>query len=492
MSGFLLAIDQGTTSSRAMVFDRHSRVVARASRELEQFFPAPGWVEHDPDALWRDVEAVTREALAALPDGAAIAAIGLTNQRETTLLWNRRTGRPLHRAIVWQDRRTAPLCEQLAGQAAMVQARTGLLLDPYFSATKLRWLLDTLPGAQEAACRGELAFGTVDSWLLWQLTEGRVHATDATNAARTLLFNIHTQTWDDELLALFDIPRSLLPEVRDSAADFGETRLFGAPLPIRGVAGDQQAAMIGQACFAPGMVKSTYGTGCFMVMNTGSVPLVSRHRLLTTVAYRLDGRPTYALEGSIFIAGAAVQWLRDALRLIAHAGQTEALARELDSNDGVYLVPAFTGLGAPYWDPLARGTITGLSRDTGINHIVRAALESVCYQSRDLLDAMRADGVAPASLRVDGGMAANDWLMQFLADMLALPVERPALTETTALGAAWLAGLGCGWYAGLDELAVQWHRQADFAPQMAADRRDGLYAGWRAAVERTLSGGVSG
>ena len=321
-----------------------------------------------------------------------------------------------------------------------------------------------------------------------------VHATDATNAARTLLYDIAQGCWDAGLCALFDVPMAILPEVRDCAADFGVTRpdLFGREIPILGVAGDQQAATVGQACFAPGMVKSTYGTGCFMVMNTGSVPLVSRHRLLTTVAYRLDGRPTYALEGSIFIAGAAVQWLRDALRLIAHAGQTEALARELDSNDGVYLVPAFTGLGAPYWDPLARGTITGLSRDTGINHIVRAALVSVCYQSRDLLDAMRADGVAPASLRVDGGMAANDWLMQFLADMLALPVERPALTETTALGAAWLAGLGCGWYAGLDELAVQWHRQADFAPQMAADRRDGLYAGWRAAVERTLSGGVSG
>lgn len=485
MPEYLLAIDQGTTSSRAIAFTRDGHAAASSGRELPQIYPASGWVEHDPERIWDDVRHCVRETLSQLEDGSRIAAIGVTNQRETTVLWDRRSGRPLHNAIVWQDRRTAADCEALAEHEDWIAGRTGLLLDPYFSATKLAWLLNTVPGARAAAKAGELAFGTIDSFLLWRLTEGRVHATDASNAARTLLFNIHTQEWDDELLALFDIPRSLLPEVRDSAADFGQTRLFGDLMPITGMAGDQQAATVGQACFEPGMVKSTYGTGCFMVMNTGSLALRSRHRLLTTVAYRLDGVPTYAVEGSIFIAGAAVQWLRDALKLIEHAGDTEGLARQVDSTGGVYLVPAFTGLGAPYWDPLARGAITGLTRDSGISHIVRAALESVCYQSRDLLDAMRADGASPASIRVDGGMVANDWLMQFLADMLGVDVERPGTSETTALGAAWLAGLGCGWYRDLAELSALWRCQARFVPAMAEDRRATLYAGWLKAVAKT-------
>lgn len=489
MSPLLLSIDQGTTSTRAMVFDVRGEVRAFAQRELPQRFPAPGWVEHDPETIWQDTLAVCRQALAEVAGG-TVVAVGITNQRETTLLWERASGRTLHPAIVWQDRRTAAACERLAGDTVeqMIQRKTGLVLDPYFSASKLAWLLDNIPGARERARRGELAFGTVDSFLLWRLTDGQVHATDASNAARTLLFNIHTQQWDDELLALFDIPRALLPEVRDNAADFGSTALFGPTLPITGMAGDQQAATIGQACFTPGMIKSTYGTGCFLVQNTGAEVVQSHQRLLSTVCYRLDGTTTYALEGSIFVAGAAVQWLRDAVKLIDHAGESEALARQVDSTDGVYLVPAFTGLGAPYWDPLARGAITGLTRDSGIAHIVRAALESVCYQTRDLLDAMQADGAtAPSALRVDGGMVGNDWLMQFLADMLALPVERPVVAQTTALGAAWLAGLGTGLFASLEELAAQWRRDTSFAPVMAASRRDALYRGWRDAVGRTLS-----
>ncbi len=489
MTPSLLAIDQGTTSTRAMVFSTGGEVLARAQVELPQIFPAPGWVEHDPETIWAHTLRVCREALAT-PGVSRIAALGITNQRETTLVWDRATGRPVYHAIVWQDRRTAGLCEALSTPEAqaLVAGRTGLVLDPYFSASKIRWLLDTVPGVRERADRGELAFGTVDSFLLWRLTEGRVHATDATNAARTLLFDIRRQCWDEELLALFGIPASLLPEVRDNAADFGTTHLFGNPIPITGMAGDQQAAAVGQACVQPGMVKSTYGTGCFMVQNTGDTIVTSRHRLLSTVCYRLDGRPTYALEGSIFIAGAAVQWLRDAVRLIDHAGQTEALARQVESTGGVYLVPAFTGLGAPYWDPLARGAITGLTRDSGIAHIVRAALESVCYQSRDLMAAMQADGVAaPAALRVDGGMVGNDWLMQFLADMLDVPVERPRISETTALGAAWLAGLGAGVFDSLETLSQGWQRAARFEPAMAAQRREQLYGGWRDAVGRTLS-----
>ncbi|MBI3146790.1 MAG: glycerol kinase GlpK [Pseudogulbenkiania sp.] len=487
MTATLLVIDQGTTSTRAMLFDAHGRVTARAQRELPQHFPQPGWVEHEPEDIWRDTLALCREVLAS---GARPVALGLTNQRETTLLWERASGRVLHRAIVWQDRRTAERCAALAtpDNTALVSAKTGLLLDPYFSASKLAWLLDHVPGARERAELGELAFGTVDSFLLWRLTEGRVHATDASNAARTLLFDIHTQQWDDELLALFGIPRALLPEVRDNVAEFGVTTLFGPPLKITALAGDQQAATVGQACFEPGMIKSTYGTGCFMVQNTGDTVLRSRHRLLSTVCYRLEGKTTYALEGSIFVAGAALQWLRDAVRLIHSAGESETLARQLTDTGGVYLVPAFTGLGAPYWDPLARGAITGLTRDSGIAHIVRAALESVCYQTRDLLEAMQADGAArPGSLRVDGGMVGNDWLMQFLADMLAVPVERPVVSETTALGAAYLAGLGAGVFGSLDELAALWQRQQRFEPGMAEERRAALYQGWLAAVGRTLS-----
>jgi glycerol kinase len=489
MTGLLLSIDQGTTSTRALVFDLDGNVRASAQQALTPSFPQPGWVEHDPEQIWNDTLQVCHQALAALPRQ-QLLAIGIANQRETTVLWERDSGRPLYPAIVWQDRRSASDCQALdcARVRQMISAKTGLVLDPYFSASKLAWLLRHLPGARARAERGELAFGTIDSFLLWRLTEGRVHASDASNAARTLLFNIHSQQWDEELLQLFDIPRALLPEVRDNAADFGSTRLFGAPLPITGMAGDQQAASIGQACFAPGMLKSTYGTGCFMVLNTGAQVIASQHRLLSTVCYRLQGRTTYALEGSIFVAGAAVQWLRDALRLIASAADSEALARQVDSTDGVYLVPAFTGLGAPYWDPLARGAIIGLTRDSGIAHIVRAALESVCYQTRDLLQAMRADGVPlPATLRVDGGMIANDWLMQFLADILGVPIERPRLAETTALGAACLAGLGVGAYDSLQQLSKQWQCSARFEPQMTPGRSEALYQGWQQAVRRTLS-----
>jgi glycerol kinase len=489
MTTLLLSIDQGTTSTRAILFDLEGQVRAMAQQELPQSFPGPGWVEHDPEIIWRHTLDVCRDVLRSEPLS-KVAALGITNQRETTLLWERSTGRVLHPAIVWQDRRTAAQCEALASEAVsgLIAAKTGLVLDPYFSATKLAWLLDHIPGARDRARRGELAFGTIDSFLLWRLTEGRVHATDASNAARTLLFNIHTQCWDDELLALFDIPRALLPQVRDNAADFGETTLFGNAIRITGMAGDQQAATIGQACFRPGTIKSTYGTGCFMVQNTGASVIQSHRRLLSTVCYRLDGRTTYALEGSIFVAGAAVQWLRDAVKLIANAGESEALARQVDSTDGVYLVPAFTGLGAPYWDPLARGAIIGLTRDSGIAHIVRAALESVCYQTRDLLQAMQADtGTRPTALRVDGGMVANDWLMQFLADMLATPVERPVVTQTTALGAAWLAGLGAGVYASLEELEDKWLRATRFEPHMDAVKRNALYRGWNEAVGRTLS-----
>jgi glycerol kinase len=492
MPSCLLAIDQGTTSTRAMVFNRAGQVLARAQQELPQSFPRPGWVEHDPEAIWQHTLMVCRAAMAdpAVGGAANLAAIGITNQRETTLLWDRNSGKPLAPAIVWQDRRTAEHCAALDRQSnrQLVAERTGLLLDPYFSASKLAWLLGNIPGVRERAERGELAFGTVDSFLLWRLTGGQVHATDASNAARTLLFDIGRQCWDQDLLQLFDIPASLLPQVRDNAGPFGVTTLFGPAIPISGMAGDQQAATIGQACFAPGDIKSTYGTGCFLVQNTGSQILHSKNRLLATVCYRLNGHTTYALEGSIFVAGAAVQWLRDAMHLIQHAGETEALARTVPDTGGVYLVPAFTGLGAPYWDPLARGAILGLTRDSGIAHIVRAALESVCYQTRDLLEAMLADGApAPASLRVDGGMVGNDWLMQFLADVLDVPVERPQLTETTALGAACLAGLGIGWYRSLEEVASHWQLNARFTPHMAPSERASLYAGWRAAVRRTLS-----
>jgi len=493
----ILAIDQGTTSTRAILFDDMGMAEATVQQELPQIYPADGWVEHDPEEIWRATQAVCRGVLEkARLAPAQVAAIGITNQRETTVLWDRATGKPLHNAIVWQDRRTAPLCRRLAaeGHETLVQERTGLLIDPYFSATKIAWLLDNLPGARDAAERGEVAFGTIDSFLLWRLTGGKVHATDATNAARTMLYDIHKQDWDPELLEILNIPPQILPRVFDNAAEFGATGadLLGAPLPITGIAGDQQAAVVGQACFEPGMTKSTYGTGCFVLLNTGERAVPSRNRLVTTLAYRLAGKPVYAIEGSIFVAGAAVQWLRDGLRLIASAGETQALAASLAGNSGVYLVPAFTGLGAPYWDPEARGAIFGLTRDVGIAEIVRSALEAVCYQTRDLMEAMAADGAAqgtepPKTLRVDGGMAANDWVMQFLADILDLPVERPVVTETTALGAAYLAGLKVGMFTSPEDIAQRWQIDRVFRPQMSADQREALYAGWKEAVARVRS-----
>jgi glycerol kinase len=493
MADYLLAIDQGTTSSRAILFDRAGATVATAQREFDQHFPHDGWVEHDPEAIWESVLATCREVIdragAHLSD---IAGVGITNQRETTLLWDRATGQPLYNAIVWQDRRTAETCQRLrdAGHAERLQASTGLLIDPYFSATKLGWLLDNVEGARQRAERGELAFGTIDTFLIWRLTGGRVHATDATNASRTALFDIHAQRWDPDLLALFGIPASLLPEVKDSSDDFGvvDPRWLGAELPIAGVAGDQQAALVGQACFTPGMGKSTYGTGCFMIVNTGAVAETSRNRLLTTVGYRLDGKPTYAMEGSIFVAGATVQWLRDGLRLFADAAETEALARETRDGHSVYLVPAFTGLGAPHWDPRARGAILGLTRDTGIAEIVAAGLQAVCYQTRDLQACMLDDMAAsPGALRVDGGMVSNNWVMQFLADMLGVQVDRPTVLETTALGAAYLAGLRLGWYRDLDEIARLWQCERSFTPAMSEHERERLYGGWLEAVERVKS-----
>ena len=492
MASCILSIDQGTTSSRAILFNRDGEILASAQEEFAQHFPADGWVEHDPEDLWRTVENSCRAVLEKASLGAdQVAAIGITNQRETTLVWDRATGKPVYPAIVWQDRRTHEVCRRLndQGHGELIRERTGLLIDPYFSATKLKWLLDEVPGVRERAEAGELAFGTIDCWLLWKLTDGRVHATDATNASRTLLFNIHGQHWDEDLLRLFDIPASLLPEVRDSAGEFGRTdpRVLGAAVPVTGIAGDQQAALVGQACFQPGMVKSTYGTGCFMVMNTGAA-VHSDNRLLTTVAYRLNGETTYALEGSIFVAGAAIQWLRDGLNLITHASETEALARRVGSAGGVYLVPAFTGLGAPWWDPHARGALLGLTRDTGIAEVVTAGLEAVCYQSRDLLEAMAADcAQRPTTLRVDGGMVVNNWLGQTLADVLGVRVDRPRVTETTALGAAYLAGLGCGLFRDLDEIAEHWQPDRAFEPALEEGERERRYRGWREAVQRVCS-----
>ncbi|WP_346797826.1 glycerol kinase GlpK [Halomonas sp. Bachu 37] len=493
MSSYILAIDQGTTSSRAILFDRQARVVAIAQQEFTQHFPHDGWVEHDPEAIWDTVIATCRDALAkAEVTAEELAGIGITNQRETTLLWDRHTGKPLYNAIVWQDRRTSEYCQSLhnQGHAELVQAKSGLLIDPYFSATKLAWLLENVPEARTRAERGELAFGTVDSFLIWRLTGGKRHVTDATNASRTALFNIHTQAWDEELLQLFDIPASLMPEVKDSSCDFGmtEAQWLGTELPIAGVAGDQQAALVGQACFQPGMGKSTYGTGCFMIVNTGDTPAVSRNRLLTTIAYRLDGKPTYAMEGSIFVAGATVQWLRDGLNLFADASETEALAQETRTGHSVYLVPAFTGLGAPHWDPKARGAIFGLTRDTGIAEIVAAGLQAVCYQTRDLQHCMNDDMEAsPGRLRVDGGMVENNWLMQFLADMLGVQVDRPHILETTALGAAYLAGLRLGWYRTLEDIEQLWRCERSFVPKMDEATREPLYQGWLDAVSRVRS-----
>ena len=489
-SRYILAIDQGTTSTRSLVFDAHGDVAGSDQREFAQSYPQPGWVEHDPETIWRDVVETVRTALArAGVDAKSVAAIGIANQRETVVVWDRQSGRTIHPAIVWQDRRTTDQCEALrqGGHEPLVQARTGLRLDPYFSASKLAWILDHVAGARAAADRGDLAFGTIDAFLLWRLTGGRVHATDATNASRTLLFDIHRQTWDEDLLKLFDIPASLLPEVRDNSCDFGETEagVLGAPVPIRGMAGDQQAALIGQACFGQGMVKATYGTGCFMLMNTGSQPVVSNARLLTTTAYRFDGKPTYALEGSIFVAGAAIKWLRDQLGLIVRASDTSSMATSVPDGHGVYMVPAFVGLGAPYWDPQAKGLIHGLTLDASAAHIARAALESVAFQTHDLVEAMFADGASrPSALRVDGGMAANDWLCNFLSGVIDAPVERPVNVETTALGAAFLAGFGAGLWPSLTAISEGWRLDRRFDPAMAPDHRDRCLDGWKDAVAR--------
>lgn len=499
MSGYVLVIDQGTTSTRAILFDGGARPVAMAQREFTQIFPHPGWVEHAPEDLWGTAVATGRLALQqAEVEPSQVAAIGIANQRETVLVWDRATGRPAHNAIVWQDRRTSDLCAALAenGHEELVAARTGLRIDPYFSATKIAWILDHVPEARARAEAGELAFGTVDSFLLWRLTDGAVHATDATNAARTLLYDIHRNAWDDELLALFRIPRAMLPEVRDNACEFGlaAAEHFGAPIAIRGMAGDQQAALAGQACFTPGMVKSTYGTGCFALLNTGTEPVPSRHRLLTTIACRLDGRTTYALEGAIFVAGAAVQWLRDGLGVVREAAETDRLARESDPAQDVYLVPAFVGLGAPHWDSEARGLVSGITRGTTGRELARAVLESVGYQTRDLLQAMAADVgqrfAGPTVLRVDGGMSASNWCMQFLADMLDVPVDRPSTLETTALGAGYLAGQQAGLYPPPEAFARLWALERRFDPGMAAERREAKYRGWRHAVARArLSAG---
>ncbi len=496
MTDFLLAFDQGTTSSRAIIFNASGQRIGAGQEEFQQHFPQDGWVEHDPEDLWqtslRSYRTALQEAQLRPQD---LRAIGITNQRETTLLWNRQSGQPVYQAIVWQDRRTAAWCQEVSGQllqegrSDIIRDKTGLLLDPYFSASKIRWILDNVPGTQAAADAGELAFGTVDTFLLWRLTGGESHCTDATNASRTLLFNIHSQCWDEELLQLFRIPSSLLPTVLDSAADFGvsDPKVLGAAIPITGIAGDQQAAAFGQCCFEPGMAKSTYGTGCFLLLNTGDQALLSEHRLLTTIAYRLNGKVTYALEGSIFMAGATMQWLRDGLRLFNDAAETELLAQQTDSNMHVIFVPAFTGLGAPYWDADARGAIFGLTRDTGIKELVTAALLSVCYQTRDLQKAMEADGVRPATLRVDGGMARNDFVLQNLADLLDCRVDRPRITETTALGVAYLAGLYCGVYDSLESIARQWQLDKSFSPLRDDVWREERYALWQDAVNRTRS-----
>jgi glycerol kinase len=490
----ILAIDQGTTSSRAIVFRGDCSIAAVAQQEFPQHFPQSGWVEHDPEDIWRTVLATCRDAIARAGLTARdIAAIGIANQRETTLVWDRVAGKPIHNAIVWQDRRTAPLCRKLkeAGAEAQVAARTGLLLDPYFSATKIAWLLDHVPGARARAERGELAFGTVDTFLLWRVTAGAVHATDVTNASRTALYDIHANAWSDDLCTLFGVPRAMLPGVRDCAAEYGVTApaLFGAAIPVRGIAGDQQAALMGQACFAPGMMKSTYGTGCFAILNTGTRPVASRHRLLSTIAYRLNGETVYGLEGAIFIAGAAVQWLRDGLRVVPTAAATGPMAEAADAGQDVILVPAFVGLGAPHWDTEARGALFGLTRDTGPNELARAALESVCFQTLDLLDAMRADwrGDAGTVLRVDGGMVASDWTMQRLADILGAPVDRPTILETTALGAAYLAGLQSGLYPEPQAFATRWALDRRFTAAMDDHVRQRKIAAWRDAVGRTLS-----
>lgn len=485
----ILAIDQGTTSSRAILFDENMNIAHAAQQEFTQIYPQSGWVEHDVEEVWQSVVAVCTEVVAKSDD---IAAIGITNQRETTIVWDRETGKPIHNAIVWQDRRTSTFCDELKAEGfeTEITKRTGLLADPYFSATKVRYILQTVDGAQKLAGAGRLAFGTVDSYLIWRMTGGKRHVTDATNAARTMLYNIREGAWDATICDRMGIPMSMLPEVLDCAADFGTTDLFGPQLPILGVAGDQQAATIGQACFEPGMLKSTYGTGCFALLNTGSDLVESRNRLLGTIAYQLDGKTTYALEGSIFIAGAVVQWLRDGLGIIETASDTQALAKKADPSVELYLVPAFTGLGAPYWDAEARGAIFGLTRNAGPAEFARAALESVGFQTRDLLDAMTSDwdgATNGAALRVDGGMSASDWAMQFLSDIIGAPVDRPKVLETTALGAAWLAGMRAGVYPKQSEFAATWALDAQFTPSMADVDRDRRYSGWQNAIGRTRS-----
>lgn len=495
MSTYILAIDQGTTSSRALVFDASGNQLGVGQQEFTQHFPDNGWVEHDAEEIWDTTLASCRAALEATGiTGADLACIGITNQRETTVVWDKATGKPIHHAIVWQDRRTSGYCTELKQQSGLVekiQDKTGLLLDSYFSATKIRWILNAVPGARERAVNGELAFGTIDSWLLWHLTGGQSHCTDATNASRTMLFNIREQCWDEELMALFDVPAAILPEVKDCAADFGlsQASLFGSAVPITGMIGDQQSAAFGQGCFGAGMAKSTYGTGCFLLLNTGEDLLKSSNQLLSTIAYRLNGQTVYAIEGSIFMAGATMQWIRDGLKLIDDAAESEALAEATPDNLSVYLVPAFTGLGAPYWDPDARGALLGMTRDTGIKEIVTAGLMSVCYQTRDLVEAIAADGAVLSTLRVDGGMVKNNYVLQKLADVLDAEVHRPEIIETTALGAAYMAGLQQGLFSSLEEISEKWQLQQAFKPAKDESWREQQYQGWQEAVARTRSQG---
>ncbi|MGY4687815.1 glycerol kinase GlpK [Petrotoga sp. DB-2] len=490
MEKYILSIDQGTTSSRAIIFDHDGNVVSVAQQEFMQYYPKPGWVEHDPNEIWATTMGVIADAMArGNINRSQISAIGITNQRETTVIWDAETGKPIHNAIVWQDRRTSKICDNLKekGLEETIKHKTGLMVDAYFSGTKIKWILDNVEGAREKAEAGKLRFGTIDTWLIWKLTNGKVHVTDYTNASRTMIYNIFELKWDEALLKELDIPSSLLPEVKPSSQIYGNTDadVFGAEVPIAGIAGDQQAATFGQVCYEKGMAKNTYGTGCFMLMNTGEKPIESKHGLLTTIAYGINGKVNYALEGSIFVTGAAVQWLRDELKIVDSAADTEYYATKVKDNGGVYVVPAFVGLGAPYWDMYARGTIVGLTRGSSKAHIVRATLESIAYQTRDVLEAMEADsGIKLKTLRVDGGAALNNFLMQFQSDILGVEVERPVVNETTALGAAYLAGLAVGYWNGQEELLRKWKRDALFTPQMAEDERERLYAGWKRAVER--------
>lgn len=492
MARYVMALDQGTTSSRAIIFDENGSIVSVAQKEFTQIYPKPGWVEHDPMEIWGSQIGVAREAMEKAriaPD--EIAAIGITNQRETTIVWDKNTGKPVYNAIVWQCRRTAPICDDLKakGLADVIRRKTGLVVDAYFSGTKIKWILDNVEGAREKAERGDLLFGNVDTWLIWNLTGGKVHVTDYSNASRTMIFNIHTLDWDEDILKELGIPRAMLPEVKPSSFVYGHTdrEIFGAEVPIAGDAGDQQAALFGQACYKPGMAKNTYGTGCFMLMNTGEKAVESQSGLLTTIAWGVNGRVEYALEGSIFIAGAVVQWLRDELRIIDNSAQSEEYATKVEDTNGVYLVPAFVGLGAPYWDMYARGVIVGLTRGAKREHIIRAALESIAYQTRDVLEAMQKDsGITLTNLKVDGGAVANNFLMQFQSDILGVPVSRPKVTETTALGAAYLAGLAVGYWKDMDEIASKWQIDREFKPAMAMEVREKLYAGWKKAVKRAL------